>query len=163
MKTKTNKRIGSIKAGILALILILGLSIPAMVSSQNKDEHSSEKGIHFFQGSWEEAIAEAKKQDKPIFLDVYATWCGPCKALKARTFPNEDVGKYFNEHFINVSLNGEKGDGIQVKKELNIHSYPSLFVLNSDGKPLVYTAGFMSPDDLIKLGKTGVKEYKFEN
>ena len=35
------------------------------------------QGIEFFHGSWEEALAEAKKQEKPIFVDAFTTWCGP--------------------------------------------------------------------------------------
>ncbi len=36
------------------------------------------QGIEFFKGTWEEALAEAKKQDKILFVDAYAKWCGPC-------------------------------------------------------------------------------------
>jgi len=139
---------------LFAILSIIVLAFPSMSSAQ---EQSSTKGIQFFQGTWEEAIAESKKQNKPIFLDVYASWCGPCKALKSRTFPNAEAGKYFNEHFINVSLDAEKGDGIQVKRELNVHSYPSLFILDSNGDPIVYTAGYLVPEELIDFGKSGIK------
>ena len=33
---------------------------------------SDEDGIQFFQGTWNEALALAEKENKPIFLDVYA-------------------------------------------------------------------------------------------
>ena len=39
----------------------------------------------------------AIKEDKPIFIDFYATWCRPCKMLKSVTFPRESVGELFNE------------------------------------------------------------------
>lgn len=36
--------------------------------------------------SMEEAQAAAKKSPRPLFVDVYTSWCGPCKMLDARTF-----------------------------------------------------------------------------
>ena len=45
-----------------------------------------EKGIQFFKGTWNELLAEAKKQNKPIFVDVYTTWCRPCKVLDKDVF-----------------------------------------------------------------------------
>lgn len=65
----------------LLMIAFLLLSNMAILKAQS-NEHSSETGIQFFNGTWEEALALAEKESKPIFLDVYAVWCGPCKALK---------------------------------------------------------------------------------
>lgn len=68
---------------------------------------NSEEGIQFFQGTWEQALQKSVIEKKPIFLDIYATWCGPCKMLMGLTFPDKKVGEYFNEHFINVEIDGE--------------------------------------------------------
>lgn len=45
------------------------------------------QGIEFFHGTWEEAKAEAKKQNKKIYIDFYTKWCGPCKAIAKEVFP----------------------------------------------------------------------------
>jgi thioredoxin 1 len=103
----------------------------------------------------------AQKENKPIFLDVYAVWCGPCKALKKNTFPDPDVGEYYNEHFINVTLDGEKGDGVNVAGELKVQAYPSLFILDSSGNPLVYYPGYLSPTEFLELGKVGIEKNKY--
>ncbi|MDX1666390.1 MAG: thioredoxin family protein, partial [Saprospiraceae bacterium] len=39
------------------------------------------QGIAFFEGTWKEALAAAKEQEKVIFVDAYTTWCGPCKVM----------------------------------------------------------------------------------
>jgi thioredoxin 1 len=111
-------------------------------------------GIQFHKGTWTEALALAKKDNKLVFLDVYASWCGPCKRLKKRTFSNDKVGSYFNNHFINVSLDGEEGEGVQVSSQYNVTSYPSLYLINGDGKIVTETGGFMSPNELISFGKS---------
>ena len=50
-------------------------------------------GINFFEGSWSDVLAEAKKQNKYIFLDTYAEWCSPCKWMEKNIFTKDSVGK----------------------------------------------------------------------
>jgi uncharacterized protein YyaL (SSP411 family) len=146
------------KRFVLLITAIVTLSSWGLLMGQVHDhEPGNEEGIQFFEGTWDEALALAKKEDKLIFLDVYATWCGPCKLLKSKTFPDAEAGKYFNEHFINVTLDGEKGDGLKVARQLRVTAYPSLYVLNPDGDPVVYFAGYLQPAELIELGKAGIE------
>lgn len=116
--------------------------------------------IDFFKGTWSEAVVKAKNEDKPIFLDIYATWCGPCKLLKKQTFVDKDVVKFFNTNFVNVSLDGEKGDGETLAEKYQIPGYPTLIILDKKGNPLYATAGFMSPKDFLKFGKEGLQKLK---
>lgn len=139
------------------VITIVIFSSLGKLTAQDSSHGNADIGIQFFKGSWSEALTKAKNEDKPIFLDVYATWCGPCKVLKRKTFPDAEVGKYFNENFINVSLDGEKEDGKIVVKEFNVRAYPSLFILNAKGEPVVYYSGYLNPDEIIELGKAGME------
>ena len=68
-------------------------------------------GIKFFEGSWEEVLAEAKKQNKPVFVDAYTSWCGPCKWMAKNIFTLESIGEFFNKNFVNYKFNMEKGEG----------------------------------------------------
>ncbi len=114
-------------------------------------------GINFIQGkSWKEVLALAKKQNKLIFLDAYATWCGPCKYLQKNVFTDESVGVYYNDNFINVKMDMEEGEGIQLSEDLGVASYPTLFFINGDGKVVHKTIGAMEADDFISLGKDAV-------
>ncbi|WP_221626643.1 thioredoxin family protein [Elizabethkingia anophelis] len=112
----------------------------------------AKSGIQFHKGSWNEALQVAKKEDKLIFLDIYATWCGPCKLLKLRTFPNAEVGKLYNENFVNVSLDGEDGEGAELAQKYAIRGYPALLFIDGNGKVVAQTAGYHSPKEFIKLG-----------
>lgn len=141
---------------IFIITSIIALSNWGLLMGQVHEYDSGKhEGIQFFEGSWDEALTLAKKENKLIFLDVYASWCGSCKLLKANTFPEKEVGQYFNENFINLTLDGEKGDGIKIARQLNVRAYPSLFMLNTDGEPIVYFAGYLKPAELIELGKAG--------
>ena len=122
------------------------------------DFNSDKKeAIKFYRGTWKEALTLAKKENKLIFLDIYATWCGPCKRLKSTTFSNSTVAKYFNSNFINVTLDGEKGDGEILANKYRITGYPSLFFINADGNIIAQDDGYMDADELLMLAKSAVK------
>lgn len=127
-----------------------------------KPAESNEKteGIQFIESNWNKALEEAQKQHKLIFLDAYASWCGPCKLLKKNTFPDKSVGAFFNENFISVAVDMEKGDGPSLSEKYRVNAYPTLIIVDELGNPITYTKGFMSPADLIEFGKFGLKKGK---
>jgi len=140
-------------------ILILGLIGIYFYNNPLADFKSDKpKGIQFFRGDWNEALQMAKKEHKILFLDIYATWCGPCKKLKSRTFSNKEVGDFYNQHFINVSLDGEKGQGPLLSNEFNLRSYPSLFYIDENGKLVQLISGYQDSNDLINIGKSVIAE-----
>jgi thioredoxin 1 len=144
---------------ILFTILLAGAGLTYYSYNNPKVnfKEDTKGGIQFHKGTWAEALALAKKDNKLVFLDVYASWCGPCKKLKKRTFSNNKVGAYFNEHFINVSLDGEMDEGVNVSSQYNVTSYPSLYLINGDGKIISKAEGFLSANEIIKFGKSVIK------
>lgn len=60
------------------------------------------QGMVFETGNWDSILKKAKKEKKLIYLDAYTTWCGPCKMMKKNIFPDEAVGKFYNQHFVNA-------------------------------------------------------------
>lgn len=117
-------------------------------------EKDAEEGIQFHKGSFKEAVELAREQDKLIFMDVYATWCGPCKMLKLNTFSTKKAGDYFNENFVNLSIDGEKGHGIKIAKTYGVEAYPSLFIIDPHTlKPVETATGFKSAGQLIRFAE----------
>jgi len=91
---------------------------------------SAQEGIQFFQGSWNEALAKAKAENKLIFVDIYTSWCGPCKLMAKDIFPLRSVGEKFNKNFINYKIDAEKGEGIMVAKTYKVNAYPTYLFVN---------------------------------
>ena len=114
---------------------------------------STPDGISFFEGTWEEALAKAEKEHKVIFLDAYAAWCGPCKLLKKNVFSAPAVGSFYNENFINMAIDMEKGQGPQLASKYGVRAYPTLIFVNGDGTVANKAIGYHNPDQLIELGK----------
>ncbi len=141
----------TVLTAILVFTLYAYINPRADFNTDNKD------GIKFHRVTWKEALDLAKKENKLIFLDIYATWCGPCKRLKSTTFSNSRVGKYFNSNFINITLDGEKGDGELIAEKYRITGYPSLFFIDADGNVIAKGDGYMDADELLHLGRSAVK------
>lgn len=112
-----------------------------------------ESTIAFVEAPWEEVLKTAQTENKVIFLDLYATWCGPCKMLKRDTFTDPEVGTFFNANFINVSLDAEKGEGRMLAKRYELHAYPTLYFLYPDGSIKESALGYHTPDKLLKVAK----------
>ncbi len=110
------------------------------------------QGIQFFEGTWQEALALSKKENKPIFVDAYTVWCGPCKYMAKNVFTNSNVGTYYNENFINYKYDMEKGDGPDFANRYKITAYPTLLYITADEKVILRKVGGRQPEDLIKDG-----------
>lgn len=95
------------------------------------------------------AIELAQKENKKIFIDVYATWCGPCKFMSNTTFQDSTIGVYMNEQFINVKIDGEKPNGAEYGQKYQVRAYPTLIFLNPDGTLIRKEAGAYGVDDFI--------------
>lgn len=96
--------------------------------------NSDEEGINFETLSFEEAIQKAKKENKLIFLDAYAVWCGPCKMMDRTTFKSKKVGDVFNKNFINIKIDMEKGEGPAIARRYQVRAYPTMMLINGEGK-----------------------------
>ena len=96
----------------------------------------------FAQVKWEEgtlnqALKKAKESGKElVFLDCYATWCGPCQYMAKSVFTTKEAGDYFNKKFVNIKIDMEKGEGINLARQFRIQGYPTFIILNSNGKEL---------------------------
>jgi len=125
---------------------------------------AQEKGIRFEQGqSWTQIKAKAKTENKFIFMDVFATWCGPCKQMDKEVYPSEKLGTFINEKFISVKVQTDQTkednertkdwymDAKHIVSNYKIEGYPTLLFFSPDGKLVNRSFGFKDADGLIKL------------
>lgn len=146
-----------------AILLLLAICATVMVSCTDGDEATDEAvsgGIEFFQGTWDEALANATKENKIVFMDAYASWCGPCKKMKRNVFTDTAVAAFFNKNFVNIAADMEKGEGVTLADKFGIDSYPTLLFTNGDGMQLGRASGYHDPEELIALAKTVLENRK---
>ncbi len=136
---------------LFCLLLIAG-------SSSYCQAKSAKDSIHFFQGSWKDAVAKAKAEKKCIFLDAYASWCEPCKTMEREVYTDQELAGYFNKKFISVKIDMEKGEGPELAKKFpSIDGYPSLLFFDPDGHLAKTILGSRHIDDFLKEARLVAK------
>jgi thioredoxin-related protein len=126
--------------------------------------------------TFNEALEAQKKTPKPIFMDVFTDWCGPCKMLDKNTFQNPAVADYVNKNYYAVKFNAEGTETIKYKALdyanpsynpaakgrnathqfttfLNVRGYPSMYILDSEGEIKNPIVGYHTPEQLLPLLK----------
>ncbi|WP_164108707.1 MULTISPECIES: thioredoxin family protein [Sphingobacterium] len=115
---------------------------------------SAQEGIKFNETkTWEETLKAAGADNKLVFVDCYTDWCAPCRWMDANVFFGGPVADYFNEQFVNIKIDMEKGEGIALAKQYKIQSYPTFLFVNSKGEVVHRTGGRMSMEEFLEEGK----------
>jgi thioredoxin-related protein len=124
------------------------------------------QGIKWTEGlSWEQIKAKAKAENKYIFVDCYATWCGPCKQMDKDVYPLVEVGEAANDKFISVKVQMDttKQDSESIKqyyiaareleKKYSIGGFPTYLFFSPNGEIVHKAMGFQNADKFIQLVK----------
>jgi thiol:disulfide interchange protein len=90
--------------------------------------------VNFEKNDFQASLAKAKKANKLIFLDIYTGWCGPCLQFSKTVLIDVEVSKTLNSKFINLKYDAEVGEGIEIDKKYGQGYYPTILILDSDGK-----------------------------
>ncbi len=120
-----------------------------------------------------EAVAAQKKNNKPIFIDAYTVWCGPCKMLDKNTFSNAEVAKVLNEKYNPVKFNAEGNETIvfngktysnpkyvearknsrnglhEFARAIGVNAYPTMKVIDASGKATKNIVGYRNAQQLL--------------
>ncbi|WP_053975851.1 thioredoxin family protein [Mangrovimonas xylaniphaga] len=121
------------------------------------------QGIHFEKGSFQDALDKARKENKVLFVDGYADWCAPCKKMAKTVFMEDEVGTYFNEHFVSYKLNIEKGNGPKLKEKYGIQGLPSYVFIDSNDEVVYRSSSAMSTEAFLNEAKAAMASAKNPN
>jgi thioredoxin 1 len=99
---------------------------------------------------FEQIMADAKQKKKIIFVDVYTTWCGPCKWMDENTFTDARVAEKFNKKFINYKVDGESFAGVNLALKYNVDAFPTYLFLDGEGNVIKRMEGMMYPESFLR-------------
>ena len=129
------------------------------------------QGIQFVKGlNWQQVQEKAKAENKYIFVDCYATWCGPCKQMDAVVYPNSKVGDAMNAKFLSVKLQFDetaadneetkswRGTAVALQQQYKLEGFPSFLFFSPEGKLAYRDIGLKSPNDFIAMTKLAVAD-----
>jgi thioredoxin-related protein len=146
--------------------IVIFFLVIAQSHAQENTVANDELGIHFVQKlDWKSLQAKARAENKYIFVDCYATWCGPCKKMDAEVYPDEKLRPLMNSRFISlkVQMDETNKDPEDVKKwyaqakamqnEFKVTAFPTFLFFAPDGRILHKDLGYKSVDAFITMAR----------
>lgn len=133
---------------------------------------AEEGGVNFVEGkTFAEILQLAKQENKLVFMDCYTSWCGPCKMMTNKVFPQKVMGDYFNPRFICCKFDMEKGEGVDLKEKYQVKAFPTFLCLDGEGNVLHRVVGgddkceaFIKRVDAVNTGNSlAVLSKRYEN
>lgn len=97
-------------------------------------------GIDWFEGSVDEAFAEAEVTGKPIYLYWGAVWCPPCHAISATVFKSPEFLER-SKLFVPVYLDGDTERAQEYGEKFGVRGYPTMIVFDSAGEEITRIPG----------------------
>jgi thioredoxin-related protein len=158
----------------LLLVVIFFSSIFSSIAQDNK--------INWM--SLEDAVEAQSKEPRKIIMDMYTTWCGPCKLLDKNTFQNPDVATYINKNYYAVKFNAEGNTDVTFKEKtysnpnfdpskkgrnsqhelagsFGVNAYPTIVFIDENGGLIAPIPGYKAPNQLeIFLKLFATNKYK---
>ncbi len=156
---------------IIALLLVVAFTFTSCKtkSPESTSPHKTEK-LNWL--SVNDLEAAMKVAPKPVLIDVYTKWCGPCKMLDKKTFSDPEVQKVFAENFHIVKFDAEGGKDITFRGKtytnpkyvegkrgrngrheasslFNVRGYPTMVIMDKDFKIVDKLVGFRDANQLL--------------
>jgi thioredoxin-related protein len=78
--------------------------------------------------------------------------------MAATVFKDAAVGEFYNQNFINLKIDMEKGDGPNLAKKYGVTAYPTFFFIDEEGKKISTAKGARPVDQFLQLGETALKQ-----
>lgn len=122
-------------------------------------ELSDYHGIRFETGSLQEALEKAGKTGRAVFVDCYTSWCGPCKMMSSKVFPEKEAGDYFNPRFVSIKIDMESGEGRELARKWKVSAYPTYLILTPAGEVVYTTQGYIPAGELVRRMSEGLEQW----
>ncbi|HEY4010760.1 MAG TPA: thioredoxin domain-containing protein [Acidobacteriaceae bacterium] len=88
-----------------------------------------------------EAFEKAKRENKPVLLDIGAVWCHWCHVMDRESYEDAETAKILNEHFVAVKVDRDERPDVDTRYQAAVATisgqggWPLTAFLTPDGKP----------------------------
>ncbi len=102
----------------------------------------------------------AKAENKPVYVDIHASWCLPCKLMEEEVYTDKPLAKFMNDNFINYRIDAEIGEGPEILEIFKVSVYPTLLFLGHRGRELARKDGSVFHQELYDLGEKALTKFE---
>ncbi|WP_320054844.1 thioredoxin fold domain-containing protein [uncultured Acetobacteroides sp.] len=134
---------------LAAALLLLPALFAGSLQAQNRS-------VQFEDTTFAISLAKAKAANKPIFMDGFTSWCGPCKYMAKKVFTQDKVADFMNANFVSVKFDMEKGEGVTLAKKYGVNVYPTFLILDTAGNLVHRIVGSSEADEFLEKVKAGL-------
>ena len=101
-----------------------------------------------------ENILKSKKENKPVFIDIYADWCTTCIKMDKETLNDHEVSEFTNKNFlaIKIDITNMSPDKQNILKKYKLQTAPAYIFYNKEGNiEKNYYVGFLNKENFLKI------------
>jgi len=149
------------------LVFIIATTVIASCGSSKKATKTKKPEIHdelskyslnFMRSEYlSDVLEKAHKDNKLIFVDMYADWCAPCKVMDEELYMNDDLADIINKDFISYKVNVEKGNGSHLGTIFNVKVLPTILFLDAEGNVLQRSDGALSHTKFLEMAGNSIE------
>ncbi len=133
--TRSARALGTV--GVAAVLIVSGCAHPATDPEAREPGGSGSAApaapagrIEFVENDYAHALAVARKEKKPLFVDAWAPWCHTCLSMKSYVFDQPEVRAQAGS-FVWLSMDTETAPGQDFVQRFPMRFWPTLWVLDA--------------------------------
>jgi tetratricopeptide (TPR) repeat protein len=120
---------------LLLLLLFVSEFLPAQVAWVRK---------------FDDALKQAQVEGKFIVIEISASWCPPCQKMAREVYPDGEFVEFSRSQVFMLLDADNDPEGVRLAGRFNVHSYPTILVLDAKGHEIDRLTGGRTAKGLIK-------------
>ncbi len=107
----------------------------------------------FFQGSFDDLLRNAKKQDKEVLIYFENETCSSCRRLEDETFTDKALTKFISKNLVAGRINLDTPDGKLLAAKYDISDFPAMVITKPGNREFRQLKGYYPAGYLLKMLK----------
>ncbi len=124
-------------------LLVIGAVMMKLLSALDENLTPGGSPIRF-ETSYDSALSRARTSGKPVVVIFSASWCPPCRQMKEKVYPSEEVAPY-RSNFVWAYLDVDLPANQATAQKFGVRGIPHIAFLNAQGSEIGTTGGGMPP------------------
>ena len=105
-------------------------------------------------------LEQAQREKKVVFVELYASWCAPCKVMEEDVFTQTDTYRYLNKSFLNFRTDFDSPAGNTIAAIYEVKTLPTVLFLDPQGVILERHTGITNPSLLRSMGDSALRKLR---